>query len=89
MLSKSIDLAFFIVWLVPGVGLLPVLILALVSGRGLPCRPALASLAVTLLIAEILHSLLFFTSIFNVARIAPSDVVCGVQSAALMGVDMM
>jgi hypothetical protein len=89
MLSKSIDLAFFVVWLVSGVSILPVLILALVSGRGLPRRPALASLAATLLIAAALYSLLFFTSIFNVARIAPSDVVCGVQSAALMGVDMM
>jgi hypothetical protein len=89
MPNQSLGLAFFVLWLVPGVGLLPALILALVSGRGLARRPALASLATTFVIAAGLYNVLFFANLFNASDIRPSDAICAVQSAALTGVDMM
>jgi hypothetical protein len=89
MPNQNLDLAFFIMWLVPGVGLLQALILALLTGRGLPRRPTLASLTTTLFIAVGLYDLLFFANLFSVGSTKPLDAICAVQSAALTGVDMM
>jgi hypothetical protein len=86
--SHPLSIAFFVLWLVPTVLGLPAILAALVFGRDVPRRPAVASLAASFMLSGVVYSLLLILRIFD-GHIRPSAGLCAAQASLVAGLDMM
>jgi hypothetical protein len=87
--SHPLSIAFFTLWFIPTFSGLPLLLAALVFGKDVERRPAVASMTLALFICGVSHSMLLFASKFNLAHIIPSAAVCSAQAALTSGLDVM